>query len=47
MGVSALIQDTGSVMVENGLLLDRETASTHSIIVRAISSDGSQQTEII
>jgi hypothetical protein len=37
---------TGSVSVGNGfLLLDRENAATHQIVVRATSSDGSQQTQ--
>ncbi len=36
---------TGSVTVDSGSLLDRETAATHSIVVRATSSDGSQQTQ--
>jgi len=37
---------TGSVTVDNGSLLDRENAAAHSIVVRAISSDGSQQTQL-
>ncbi len=37
---------TGSVTVDNGLLLDRENAANHQIIVRAVSSDGSLQTQM-
>jgi predicted component of type VI protein secretion system len=35
---------TGVVTVADGMLLDRETAGTHSIIVRATSADSSFQT---
>ena len=36
---------TGVLTVDDGSLLDREIASSHQVIVRAVSSDGSQQTQ--
>lgn len=36
--------NNGSIIVANGTSIDREVTASHSIVVRAISSDGSQQT---
>ncbi len=38
---------SGVVTVDNGTLLDRETAASHDITVRATSSDGSFDTEVM
>ena len=43
-GRFAINSSTGIVTVANGLLLDRETAASHNITVRATSADASFQT---
>ena len=43
-GRFAIDSASGAVKVANGLLLDREAAPSHTIVVRALSSDGSSST---
>lgn len=44
-GRFAIDGSTGVVSVANGSLLDRETAASHTIVVKATSADGSSQTQ--
>ncbi|MFN9911964.1 MAG: cadherin repeat domain-containing protein, partial [Pirellulaceae bacterium] len=44
-GRFAIDSSTGVVTVANGLLLDFDTISSHSITIRATSSDGSSATQ--
>jgi VCBS repeat-containing protein len=44
-GRFAIDSSTGVVTVANGTLLDREAAASHSIVIRATSSDGSFSTQ--
>ena len=46
-GRFAIDGSTGVVTVADGTLLDREAAASHNITVRAASSDGSSNTQVI
>ncbi len=46
-GRFAIDGSTGVVTVADGTLLDRETDASHSITVRAVSSDGSSNTQVM
>ncbi len=46
-GRFAIDGSTGVVTVADGTLLDREAAASHNITVRAASSDGSSNTQVM